>query len=95
MDFVNCIRTNKESSVNPPEDSFRSLQIALAEIEKLPIAEEETCECFKTTQKDEYYGYWIKCECGGFTTEGSKYCPDCGKKIKIVGEKDYSFSLED
>lgn len=63
-------------------------EFAIERIEEAPIAVEETCECIKETQKDEYYGYWIKCECGGFTTEGSKYCPDCGKKIKIVGFRD-------
>ena len=71
------------------------VQIALAEIEKIPIAEEETCDCLKTTYKDEYWGYWIKCECGSSSPAYSNYCSGCGKKIKIVGEKEYSFSLED
>lgn len=31
VDFIHCIRENKESDINPPEASFRSLQIALAE----------------------------------------------------------------
>ena len=33
VDFLNCILTGGESSINPPEDSLNSLKIALAEIE--------------------------------------------------------------
>ena len=74
---------------------YRSiLQHKIEEIEKLPVVE-ETCECLKTTYQDEYWGYWIKCECGSSSPEYSNYCSGCGKKIKIVGSKDYSFGLED
>jgi len=31
VDFIHCIKENKESDINPPEDSLRSLEIALAE----------------------------------------------------------------
>jgi len=31
VDFINCIRGNKESAINPPEASLLSLKIALAE----------------------------------------------------------------
>ena len=70
-------------------------EFAIDRIEEAPIAEEETCECLKTTYKDEYWGYWIECECGGSSPEWSNYCNKCGKKIKIVGKKDYVFGLED
>ena len=60
------------------------VQVALAEIEKLPIVAEETCNCRKTSFKNEYWGYWIKCECGSSSPGYSTYCTGCGKKIKIM-----------
>lgn len=33
VDFLNCVLTGGESTINPPEASFNSLKIALAEIE--------------------------------------------------------------
>ena len=31
VDFINCIREDRESAVNPPEDSLKSIKIAIAE----------------------------------------------------------------
>ena len=71
------------------------LQHKIKEIEKLPAAEEETCNCLKTSFKDEYWGYWLKCECGCSSPEYSNYCSGCGKKINVIGVKEFIFGLED
>ena len=71
------------------------VKVAIAELEKLPTAEEETCNCLKTSFKDEYWGYWLKCECGHSSPEYSNYCTGCGRKIKILGVKEFVFGLED
>ena len=58
--------------------------------------EKETCNGLKTEYQDEYWGYWIKCECGyGGNLDDAKYCGGCGKKIQIVGTKSFVFGLED
>lgn len=45
-----------------------------------------SCECLKTNDKDEYWGYWLECECGyRSNTEGATYCGGCGNKIRIIG----------
>lgn len=46
VDFINCIREDKESSINPPEASFRSLQIALAEKRSAEYKQPEVIRSF-------------------------------------------------
>ena len=44
------------------------------------------CKCLKTDDKDEYWGYWLECECGyKGNVEYAKYCGGCGKEIREVG----------
>lgn len=54
------------------------------------IENKETCKCLKTEFKDEYWGYWVECECG-FTSnvEYATYCGGCGKKIEVVRTKTF------
>ena len=95
------LRNDLENDVNIYchhfEKEYRDAQyeFAIERIEEAPIIEEETCECFETTFKDEYWGYWIKCKCGSSSPKYSKYCTGCGKKIKIIGVRDYYFGIED
>ena len=50
----------------------------------------EFCDCFKSEDKDEYWGHWIKCECGyDANTTAAKFCGGCGKKINVVGTMDF------
>jgi hypothetical protein len=50
----------------------------------------ETSQCHKSKEKDEYWGYWIKCECGyDMNTSGAEFCGGCGKKINVVGTMDF------
>lgn len=50
------------------------------------LLEVDYCKCMKTKDKDEYWGYWLECECGyKSNTDGATYCGGCGKKIKIIG----------
>ena len=47
---------------------------------------EKTCNCYETEFRSEYYGSWIKCECGyDLNTKHAIYCGRCGKKIRIIG----------
>lgn len=32
-------------------------------------------------EKEEYWGYWTRCSCGGTTPYYGKYCCECGKKF--------------
>ena len=49
-----------------------------------------TSKCYKSEDKDEYWGHWIKCECGfDLNTEGAKFCGGCGKAIKVFGSMDF------
>ena len=70
-------------------------EFAIERIAEAPIVEEETCNCLKTSFKDEYWGYWLKCECGHSSPEYSNYCSGCGKKINVIGVKEFIFGLED
>lgn len=48
--------------------------------------EKEICKCFKSEDKDEYWGYWLECECGyNSNVEHATYCGGCGKKIEVIG----------
>ncbi len=46
VDFIHCIKENKESAINPPEASFRSLQIALAEKRSAEYKQQEALRSF-------------------------------------------------
>lgn len=51
--------------------------------------EEKVAKCFKSVFKDEYWGYWLECECGyKSNVDGADYCGGCGKKIEVVGVAD-------
>ena len=57
--------------------------------------EKETCNCLLTAYKDEYWGYWISCECGyNNNVEGAEYCGGCGKKILIIGTNEFVWMEE-
>lgn len=50
----------------------------------------EISECYKSEDKDEYWGYWIKCECGyDMNTSGANFCGGCGKKINVIGTEKF------
>ena len=49
------------------------------------MEENNICNCLKTDDKYEYWGYWVICECGYDNIENAKYCGGCEKKINIIG----------
>ena len=51
-----------------------------------PIMANNSCQCLKTAYKDEYWGYWLECECGyKSNVDYAKYCGGCGKELRIIG----------
>lgn len=47
-------------------------------------------QCYKSEDKDEYWGYWIKCACGfDLNVESAKFCSGCGKKINVLDTMDF------
>lgn len=54
-------------------------------VEEQELLEANYCQCMRTEDKDEYWGYWLECECGyKSNTDGATYCGRCGKKIQII-----------
>lgn len=46
--------------------------------------DKEYCKCTETYE-EEYFGTWLKCECGfDSNMPWAEYCGGCGKKIVIV-----------
>ena len=54
--------------------------------EERELPETNYCQCKQTKDKDEYWGYWVECECGyKLNITGATYCGGCGKRIQIIG----------
>ena len=52
--------------------------------------EKFNCKCLKTNYEDEYWGYWLECECGyKNNTDYATYCGGCGRRIHIIGTTDH------
>lgn len=74
------------------EDYYIGVAEATGEIHELPsaIIEHESSQCYESDDKLEYWGFWIECECGySRNTKGAKFCGGCGKKINVIGVKDF------
>ena len=50
------------------------------------MEEKNTCRCLRESDKEEYWGFWLDCECGyKLNVEQAVYCGGCGKKINVIG----------
>lgn len=68
------------------EDGHCKYEVWFDAYEEKELPETNYCNCERTKDKDEYWGYWIECECGyKSNTDGATYCGGCGKRIRVIG----------
>lgn len=68
------------------EDGHFTHEVRFDAYEEMELPERDYCNCQRTEDMDEYYGYWIECECGfKSNTNGADYCGGCGKRIRVTG----------
>ena len=67
-------------------DLKKDIEAAKQEYEKARRKNIDYCQCYRTRDKDEYWGYWLECECGyKSNVDYAKYCGGCGKELRIIG----------